>query len=497
MRTPRHIIVIGAGLGGLAAAIRLARLGFRVSLFEKNHGPGGKMNIWSTEGFQFDTGPSLLTMPFVLGDLFAAAGRRMEDHLQLVPVDPLCRYRFADGSILDATTDVERMTDAVRSIHPPDALRYPEFLAHAEKIYRHAAGPFLFDPLLPLSARTLVRALPQVPSLVHIDAFRTLHDAVRSFFHHAYVQQSFDRFATYNGSSPYRAPATLALIPYIEFVLGGLYVRGGMYALVRALEETACAVGVHVAYGSEIRRIVLAGRRATGVETIDGQMISADAVVCNADVLYAEEHLFDTPNLRLRRRVRRAGVSLSGFVMLLGIRGVYPGLLHHNVFFSSDYAAEFQTLVERGLPSDEPTVYVAVTSRTDPAHAPEGHSTLFVLVNAPPVDGRCDWEKVGLPYRTAILQRLEQCGLHDLSRRIVVERTIAPPEFAAQYNAYQGSIYGMSSNTRFAAFLRPSNISSRCGNVFYVGGSTHPGGGIPLVLLSGAITANRVRNSLG
>jgi phytoene desaturase len=490
------VIVIGGGLGGLAAAIRLARMGYRPTLVEKNERLGGKMDCWESRGFRFDTGPTLLTMPFVLDDLLRTTGRRLEDHLELVPLDPLCRYVFPDGTRLDASSDPTTMAGRIARLHAGDAEAYPHFLEHARSIYKAAAEPFLFSGFGSLRPAALLSRLRHLPALLKLDAFRTLDAAVRSSFQDPRLHQLFNRFATYTGSSPYLAPATLAVIPYIELVTGGWYVRGGMYRVAELLESVARHEGVSIRLGQSVARIEVRTNRATGVHTAGGEFLEADAVVCNADALYATSQLFGDAPPRQVSRYRERGLSTAGFVLLLGLRRQFPELAHHNIFFSRDYREEFASIVERGVPYEDPTVYVSNSSYSDRHHAPAGCSNLFVLVNVPPLnaDGRWGGEVPG--YRATVLRTLAGHGLNISESDIVVERAVTPKEFALRYNAFRGSIYGPSSNSKMAAFLRPPNRARGIRNLFFVGGSSHPGGGVPLVLLSGKIVAGMVREAL-
>jgi phytoene desaturase len=491
-----RVVVVGAGLGGLSAAIHLALQGRRVTVLEQNGEPGGKMSTWSEGGYSFDTGPTLLTMPFILREIFAAAGRKMEDVLSLEPVDPVCRYTFADGSVFNAWRDPAALDAEVERLSPQDVEGVRRLLDHGERIYRASEGPFLRTPFGSWSRDLLRTGLRFLPSVRHLDAFRTLHAAVSSFVRDERLRQLFNRFATYNGSSPYRAPATLAIIPYVEMRLGGWTVRGGMYGIARALAALATDLGVELRYGTPVRRVVTGGGRARGVLCADGREVTADAVVMNADAVYAEQEL-----LPGRRTPRLPEPSLSGFVLLLGVEGRYDRLAHHNIFFSQDYRREFAYLVDRAVPAQDPTIYVSVPPAGDSARAPAGHSALFVLVNAPalPAGWRpgvagipTPWDEGGEAYADAVIAGLERRGLDGLAARTRVRRVVTPLEFGRRFNAYRGSIYGAASNSRMAAFLRTPNVSRSVRGLYFAGGSTHPGGGIPLVLLSGRLAADCV-----
>jgi diapolycopene oxygenase len=493
-----RVVVIGAGLGGLATSIRLAHAGYTVTILEKNDKVGGKVDFWQSSGYTFDTGPSLLTMPFVLEDLFRAAGKKTEDYLDLVPVDPICRYDWPDGSRMDASTDIDRTEREMSRISHQDAAHLRPFLAHGKRIFDAAYEPFLASPFGSLRFRDIIGNLRHLLALPRIDAFRSLNQAVEEYFSDTRIRQLFNRFATYSGSSPYRAPATLSLIPYIEFMMGGWYLRGGMYELAAALERIARELGVEIRTDVTVEAIEGHGRRIIGVGTHTGELLPADTVVCNADALYAERELLGNTS-----SMKDIEPSLAGFVLLLGANRTWPMLAHHNVFFSDDYLAEFDMMFNEQMPAANPTIYVCNTSATDPQHAPSGCSNLFVLVNAPPLPaddrrGRSfDWDVEKTIYRNQIVGLLETRGLNGLGDSIEVERIISPDDFAKHYNAYRGSIYGMSSNSRASTYLRSPNRSRRYGNLYFAGGSAHPGGGIPLVLLSGNIVSDMILRDQG
>jgi phytoene desaturase len=482
------IVIVGGGLGGLAAAIRLAAHGRRVVLCEKNERVGGKLNIVAEEGYTFDTGPSLLTMPWVLRELFAAAGRRLEDELTLIQVDPTCRYRWPDGARFDAFQSLPLLMREIAQIEPRDAACFFRFMAYAERIYRAVAGPFLLRPFDGLRDLLTPAALRGAWA---IDPFRTVDQAVRGFFRSPHLRQVFDRYATYSGSSPYRAPATFNLIAYIEFVEGAWYLRGGMYELARALERLACALGVEMRMCSPVAQVVVREGAARGVILETGERLDAAAVIVNADPRYAYEAIIPDGH-RIAARLARLEPSCSGFVLLLGVDRVYSDLTHHNIFFSADYEREFAAIFDKRAPAPDPTVYVCATSISDPSHAPPGHMNLFVLVNVPALGSRLDWGREAAGYRDLVLHKLERMGLAGLDRHVVYERIITPEDLQSRYNAPGGAIYGLASNRPWTAFLRPPLRAREARGLFFVGGGTHPGGGIPLVLLSGRAVAERV-----
>ncbi|NTV65744.1 MAG: phytoene desaturase [Oscillochloris sp.] len=481
-------IIVGAGLGGLAAAIRLASAGHSVLILEKNDRPGGKLNLVQAQGYTFDTGPSLLTMPWVIRDLFSAAGQRMEDYLSLEQIEPTCHYMWPDGTTFNAWQRLPQLIQEVERLSPRDVPNLLRFLAYAANIYDAVADNFLLKPFDGISELLTPRLLRDGPK---IDSLRSVDAAVRAHFRSPYLRQIFNRYATYNGSSPYLSPATFNVIAYIEFAEGGWYVRGGMYELARALQRLAEDLGVRLRTNAPVAEVLLEHRAACGVRLAGGERLPASRVIVNADPRYAYTHLLPDQQ-HIAQRLTRLEPSCSGFVLFLGIDRVYPQLAHHSIFFSDDYPREFQAIFQKGVPAIDPTIYVAATCLSDPQHAPPGHMNLFVLVNAPALDQRINWQREAAPYRDLVLARLERLGLTNLREHIVYEQCWSPADLQAHYNAAGGAIYGLSSNNPFSAFMRPPLRAPGLRHLYFVGGGTHPGGGIPLVLLSGRAVAERV-----
>lgn len=475
-------IVIGAGLGGLTTACLLAKKGFQTKVFEKNESAGGKMNQYCEKGYRFDTGPSLLTMPFILEKVFTTCGYSLSDYLELIPVDPVCRYFFPDGIRFDSYRSVDKNLEQIKDFAPFNCQSFKEFLTYSEELFQHTKDNFLFNPLYDIKDFSSLNLL----NLLHIDALSTLAGRVDASFQSRHLQLFFKRFATYNGSSPYQAPATLNVIPYVELILGSYYVSGGMYKIAEALMSLAKEEGVQFQFNTEIKAVNVNGRRASGVTTACNTRYRADLVISNSDATETYVNLLPPqtiPEGRLRL-LEKNEPSCSAFVLLLGINRKFEQLLHHNIFFSTDYKGEFHQIFRQKVMPDDPTIYVADTSFSDPSHAPEGGSNLFILVNAPWLSSEWNWQDRCEMYRYQIIQKLEKRGLEGLEESIEVSNHLTPVDFYQLYRSNKGSIYGTSSNSRFAAFIRPRNKSRDVDGLYMVGGSTHPGGGIPLVLLS-------------
>jgi phytoene desaturase len=480
----KSVIIVGAGLGALASACRLAKAGFSVKVLEKNERAGGKVNIIEACGYKFDTGASLLTMRRVLDELFEFCGKRTEDYLELVALDPICRYFWSDGARLDASSDIERTESEIEKIEPADVRNFRRYLADAKQKYEISARTFLAKSFNDLPHLLTPKNLPD---LFKISSLETLAAHNAKYFKSPKIRQVFNRFATYSGSSPFRTPATFALISYVEFGLGAWYSSGGIYEIPKSLARLAQELGAEILTGIEVEKILVKDGKAVGVKAA-GEIYKADFIVSNADAVETYRNLLPFENKRLMRREP----SSSGFVLLLGSRQKFPSLAHHNIFFSDDYRAEFEAIFKRGIPAPAPTIYVCAASRTDPTQAPEDCENLFVLVNASYTNERINWETEKFSYRDLIVEKLEKFGLEGLENSIEFEHIITPEDFEKKYRANRGSIYGISSNGIFSAFARVPNRAKDVENLFFAGGAAHPGGGIPLVLLSGKMTAEMI-----
>ena len=485
----RHVTVIGGGLGALSGAIRLARLGFSVQLFEKNQKIGGKVNEVVLGDYRFDTGASLLTMPSVIDELFDFAGFQRSDYLDFVPIDPICRYFFPDDSIMDASADKTKMKAAIAQLSPNDVKAYERFLKYAERIHDLTAEIFMFTPIHEFGKLMRHRHFRTLFRLHQIDPFRTVHQSVSRFFSDSRLIQLFDRYATYNGSDPFQAPATLNIIPYIEYGLGGYYIKGGIYRLIDALEAVACESGVQIHTSAKVEKICHDSKRVSGVQ-VNGETVDAGYVLCGADAVVAYHELIEG-HQHQREKLERLEPSLSGMVFLWGIKGKFPALAHHNIIFSGNYHREFKQIFRHQHVPDEPTIYIAITSKTDATHAPTDGENWFVLLNMPYLAPGQMWEKEKVRMRQVVLDRLKQLGF-DIVDQIEAEQIYTPEDFSELYASNQGSIYGVSSNSKTTAFRRLPNRSRIFSGLYFAGGSVHPGGGIPLVILSGKMAATLI-----
>jgi phytoene desaturase len=487
-----EVLVVGAGVGGLAVASRLCAAGHAVTVFEQAPEVGGKLGLLADRGYRWDTGPSLVTLPHLLEDTLAASGAALADHLGLVPLEPLARYRFADGTRLDASSDRQimhaRLSAALGRAAADD---WERFLQRAERMWEAAREPFLERPLH--GPASLARLALRARDVATIAPHRTLRQLAEQLLGDPRLRMLVDRYATYSGSDPRRAPATLATIPFVEQRYGGWYVAGGLRRIAEVLAERVRAGGGIVRCGADVVAVRLERGRAAGVRLADGEEHDADVVVANADAAHLYGDLLPpTVARRTRRRLARTQPSFSGFVLLLGVREAARDHAHHTVLFPADYDAEFDALFgNRPRPVEDPTIYVSAPH--DPTVAPPGRQAWFVLVNAPRHgQGGLDWDRTGLAdgYAEHLLDLLAARGV-DVRERVEVRHVLSPADLERRTRAVGGAIYGTSSNGPRAAFLRPANRSPVPG-LFLTGGSAHPGGGLPLVLLSARITAGLV-----
>ena len=468
-RSALDAIVVGGGVGGLATAIRLRAAGHRVTVLERNAVAGGKLAVLERDGFVFDVGPSLVTLPHVYDELFRCAGTTLADEVDLRRLDPQFGYRWRDGRSLTMRDD------------GCDEPGYRAFVDHGRQIWDISERTFFAGPMG--SPIAMARRMRSPLDLPRIDPLRTLDSSARRFFTDEHMVQWAGRYATYSGSSPYRAPATLGCIAHVEREYGCWYPIGGLGALRDAFVRVAERIGVEIECSTEVQSIT-AGAAVDGVTLADGTWRRADVVVANADA----EHLYRDllPDATALRKVRRAHPSTSGFVIVAGVHGATPGIEHHTIWFSGDGRREFDQIAAGRL-ADEPTVYACVSSRTDASQAPAGHENWFLLVNTPAgVDVDRD------AYTEVVLRTLEQHGV-TLRDRLLFTETITPHDLAARYRAPGGAIYGTSSDGRRAAFVRPANRGARRG-LYLVGGSSHPGGGLPLVTMGARIVADMVQD---
>jgi len=497
-RKSNTVVVVGGGLGGLAAACTLAARGYAVTLCDKNSWVGGKAAVLAEQGFRFDMGPTILTIPGVLKRIYAEAGRDLKNHLDLVPLDPQWRSFFDDGTSLDLFADVDRMR-ATLDAYAPDTgsgQGYARFMDLSERLHRLSNNYFfwrsvggmkdMFDPRRGLS-------LSIMKEVMGMRLGRSVAGTVRSFVSDERAAQMLDHFTQYVGSAPDASPAVLCSIAHMQSQEGVWYPRGGTGAVPRALASLAVDLGVEIRTQTPISRIIVEGGRVRGVETAAGETIAAGAVVSNSDSVRTHRELVDGPPRNRFLNRRRYEPACSGVVLYLGLDKRYEQLIHHNFVFSADPHAEFETIYRRGEPAPDPTCYVCAPAVTEPAVAPPGGEALYVLVHTPYLRPHHDWSKMFAPYRARIIEKLEStAGMKDLEKHIVFERALTPQDIHDRYHVLNGAIYGLASHGTFLGAFKPANRSPDIEGLYLAGGSAHPGPGMPMVMMSGWIAADCV-----
>ncbi|HYG64322.1 MAG TPA: phytoene desaturase family protein [Thermoanaerobaculia bacterium] len=511
--TTDRIGVLGAGLGGLAAAVTLAARGHRVVLFERNPWLGGKAAVLHEQGFRFDMGPTILTLPSVLGRIFGEAGRDLRDELELVPLDPQWRCFYDDGSALDLVADRRRMAEILAAFAPGSGADagYGRFLDMAERLHGISDRYFFWRSVGSVrdtfDAGTTFKA-SVLSDLLSLRFGRTVAGTVRRHVPEPRVAQMLDHFTQYVGSAPDASPAVLCGIAHMQTAEGIWYPMGGTRAVPEALERLAASLGVEVRRGTGVRRILTeetgrrrGRRRVTGVVTEQGERVPLAGVVSNADSVRTHRELLSEEDERAIHRFERRRAyepACSGVVLYLGLDRRYPQLLHHNFVFSHDPEEEFDAIYRRGEPAADPTCYVCAPAATEPAVAPAGGEALYILVHTPYLRPHHDWRRMLPAYRRTILDKLAStAGLADLEKHIVCEAALTPEDIHHRYSVLDGAIYGLASHGRMLGAFKPANRSPDVDGLYLAGGAAHPGPGMPMVLMSGWIAADALDRDAG
>ena len=483
------VAVVGAGIAGIATAARLAVAGYAVTVFEAGATFGGKMHQFGLPGgYRFDAGPSLFTLPQLVDDIFRLAHREPADYFRYERLDPITNYFFADGTRLTAWADPEKFGAEVEAKLGTPAAEVTQFLARAGKTYTATAGTFLHKSLHKAGTYFSSETLKAVAALPGLGLLGTMHQRHQKAFADPRLVQLFDRYATYNGSDPYQAPATLSMIPHLEHGIGAFYPEGGIYAIASSLVRLAEEFGVKFRYNEPVEEIITAEGRVTGVRTaLD--VYDFGRVVSNMDVVPTYRRLL--PQQPAPERTLSQPRSSSALLFYWGITREFPALDLHNILFSADYQREFQAIFQDKTVADDVTVYVNVTSKKTPADAPPGHENWFVMVNVPHDQGQ-DWDTLTLHTRHMVLRKLSQALGTEIEPLIATEKVWTPPGIAVDTSSFGGALYGSSSNNALAAFLRHPNFSGQLEGLYFCGGSVHPGGGIPLCLLSAKIVSSLI-----
>lgn len=487
--------VIGGGLGGLAAACTLAARGYPVVLFESNPWLGGKAAVLEAQGYRFDMGPTILTLPRVLSRIFAEAGRKLEDELELVRLDPQWRCFFEDGSTLDLVQDVDGMAQRlIQYAGNADADGYRDFVQLSARLHNISERYFFWKSVEHIRDTIDLKGSFRASTLKDVLALRmgrTVAGTVRAHVRDGRVAQMVDHFTQYVGSSPYGSPAVLCGIAHMQLEDGIWYPLGGTRAVPLALERLARRLGVVLRTGCGVSRIITDGAEVRGVVTEQGEVINLSAVVSNMDSVRTHRELLGGAHAKRFITRRAYEPACSGVVLYLGLKQAYDHLLHHNFVFSRDPEEEFSWIYEKGEPAPDPSCYIAAPARTEPGVAPANGEALYVLVHAPYLRSHHDWRSMLPSYRRTIIDKLRRCaGMADLESRIVFESVLTPRDIHERYRVLNGAIYGLASHGRFLGAFKPGNRSRDVPGLYLAGGAAHPGPGMPMVLMSGWIAAD-------
>lgn len=479
-----HAIVIGSGFGGLAAAVRLGARGWRVTILEKLDAPGGRAYVFRQDGFTFDAGPTIITAPYLLEELWTLAGRRLDQDVELRRIDPFYRIRFDDGETMRCTGDLDAMRAEVRRLAPSDVDGFDRFIRESERIFRIAFTELADKPFHSLSS--LVTA---APDLIRLQGFRTVYKRVSDFFRNDRMRVAFSFHPLLIGGNPMATTAYYCLIAHLERLHGVHYAKGGMGSLVRGILGLAERLGGRIRYGAEVTRIALEDGRAAGVELAGGEKIAADIVVSNADAAWTYGKLLaEHPRRRwTNRKIARARYSMGLFVWYFGVNRRYDDVYHHTMVLGPRYAELLDDIFVRKVLTDDFSLYLHRPTATDPSLAPDGCDTFYALVPVPHLGGGTDWTAHAETFRRRVQERLERTVLPGLGNNIVTSRVLTPLDFRDRLLSFNGAGFAMEPSLLQSAWFRPHNVSEEVRGLYLVGAGTHPGAGVPGVLSSAKI----------
>lgn len=484
----KKAIVIGSGVAGMASAIRLAVQGFEVSVYEKNAAPGGKLTAFSKDGFHFDAGPSLFTQPQNIRDLFELAGEPMDEYFSYKELPVACKYFYEGGKQLTGFANADQFAEELAAKNGEQPAHVRIYLDRSAKLYKNVGNVFLEHSLHKKRTWLHPRILKALRTVRLPYLFNTLGEYNSTKFNSADTHKIFNRFATYNGSSPYKAPAMLSLIPHLEHNEGVYYPEGGMISITNALYKLALKKGVRFNFNTPAEKIISHENKATGI-VAGGKNIRANVVVSNSDVFFTYKDLLGHEGKA--KKVSKRERSSSAFVFYWGMNKKFENLDLHNIFFAENYKTEFDAIFRSKKLHVDPTVYINITSKIEDDKAPAGSENWFVMINMPATTGYND-EPLTDAVKKSIIEKLNRILGEDIEQHIVSEEVLHPKLIEESTGSYLGSLYGSSSNSKMSAFLRHPNFTSYVKNLYFCGGSVHPGGGIPLCLKSAKIATDLI-----
>lgn len=484
---PATVAIVGGGLGGLSAAIHLKLAGYDVTLYEANERVGGRANLISRDGFKFDTGPSLLNYPWVFEQLFDAAGRRMRDYVTLLPVEPSVSFQWPDKTRFTLSSDLQKMLEEFERLEPGVRPRAIAFLRDAGVKYRLA-----FDKLVTRNEDNYARWLGALSmrELLKTSVWRSLDRELKRFFRNRLIREALGSYGMYLGGSPFDLPGLFSILPYGELAFGLWLPKGGVYGLVTGIEKLARELGVMIRTSARVRRIAIEEKRVTGIELEDGSFCPARIVVSNVDAPTTDAELIEG------QRTKKPQMTPGVLTYYWGIRGKVENLGHHTIFLPDDYRGAFDELLKQKRIPHQMPFYTSVPSATDAELAPAGDTAMFVLVPTPLVSemGGVDWEATAREVKSRVIERLNQHGVNLTARRIAVEAIYTPLDWQRKFGLYDGSAFGASHKLFQMGPMRARNYSKNIEGLYYVGASTTPGTGMPMVVLSGKMVAERIAN---
>ena len=481
-------LVIGAGIGGLAAALRLRKKGYDVTIYEANPYAGGKLHAIQLDNYRFDLGPSLFTMPHLVNELFTLFNKTPEDHFRYKQKEVICNYFWDDGTRFSALAQPAEFAKQAAETFGESEREILGYLENSKKKYDLTAPLFLERSLHKINTYLSTATLKALSALQHLDLSRSLNSVNEKYFNNPKLVQLFNRYATYNGSSPYITPGIMSMIPHLEMYHGTYLPHGGMHEISQSLYRLALEVGVKFHFNQKVSSIKVSAKRATGI-IIENKEIHADVVVSNMDVMPTYRQLL--PGEPAPEKTLKQERSSSALIFYWGINKTFKELDLHNILFSNNYREEFEYIFSKKDIYTDPTVYINITSKDEPTDAPEGHENWFVMINAPG-NYQQHWPELIDKAKQAILKKIKNALGVDISSYIQVEYILDPRGIESNTSSFRGALYGAASNNQFAAFLRHPNFSRRIRNLYFCGGSVHPGGGIPLCLLSAKIVGDLV-----
>jgi len=485
----KKAIVIGAGIAGLASAVRLKSKGYDVSVFEANNYTGGKIHAFEKNGYRFDMGPSLFTMPHLVDDLFKIHNLNPRDYFNYHQKEIVCNYFWEDGERFSVPANESEFVKQASKTFNCDTEKLSAYLKSNKKKYDLTAKIFLEKSLHRASTYLSVETVKSLLQASKLHLNNTLNQVNENFFDHPKLIQLFNRYATYNGSSPYQTPGIMSLIPHLEMYFGTFYPKGGMHEISQSITRLAKQTGVKFHLNAPVEEIITNGNKVNGIR-VNGETVNSDLVVSNMDIFSTYKNLL--PKAKKPKKTLKQERSSSALIFYWGISKQFPELDLHNIFFSDNYEKEFDDIFNQKTLHEDPTVYINITSKEDPNDAPEGCENWFVMINTPGNFGQ-NWDSLIKKSRERIINKLNRILGEDLEKYIECEEILDPIAIEKNTMSHRGSLYGTSSNNKFAAFLRHPNFSSQYNNLYFCGGSVHPGGGIPLCLLSAKIATDQIK----